>query len=187
MPDRRVGRTRQALQDALIDLILEKGYEKISVQEICARANIGRTTFYAHFLDKADLLEKSFAEFIDVLHFTIAHNQEPRQLMPLTTIFQHIAERADLAKAYLRQPPLLRSVQQQLSTFTVLRLEEVCPNLDQEQRQLRAEFLVGGLIAIVRWWVEAEMPISADAAAVSAATLIEPLQQQESPAIPQTW
>src|SRR6266542_5467464 len=55
-PDRRVQRTRQLLQGALMSLIQEKGYEALTVQDILDRANAGRATFYAHFDDKEDLL-----------------------------------------------------------------------------------------------------------------------------------
>jgi len=50
--DRRIQRTRQLLDDALIELILEKGYDKITVQNIVDQANVGRSTFFAHYLDK---------------------------------------------------------------------------------------------------------------------------------------
>src|SRR5437660_10085913 len=54
--DRRVQRTRQLLQDALISMMIEKGYEATTVQDIIDRANVGRATFYAHFADKETLL-----------------------------------------------------------------------------------------------------------------------------------
>jgi AcrR family transcriptional regulator len=54
--DRRVQRTRTMLFDALLDLIIEKGYEAITVQDIIDRANVGRSTFYSHFSDKEQLL-----------------------------------------------------------------------------------------------------------------------------------
>lgn len=54
--DRRVQRTRGLLQHALIELMLEKGYEAVTVQDIIDRANVGRSTFYGHFLDKERLL-----------------------------------------------------------------------------------------------------------------------------------
>src|SRR6266576_3222431 len=50
--DRRVQRTRQLLQDALLAMVLEKGYDSTTVQDIIDRANVGRATFYAHFPDK---------------------------------------------------------------------------------------------------------------------------------------
>jgi len=53
--DRRVARTRAMLQKAHISLILEKGYEAITVEDICEEANVGRSTFYAHYTSKDDL------------------------------------------------------------------------------------------------------------------------------------
>ena len=58
--DRRVRRTRKALHDAFISLAIEKGYEKTTIQDILDRADVGRSTFYAHFRDKAELLTTSF-------------------------------------------------------------------------------------------------------------------------------
>src|SRR5438552_2676589 len=54
--DRRVQRTRALLQEALLALMTEKGYEETTVQDIIDRANVGRATFYAHFADKETLL-----------------------------------------------------------------------------------------------------------------------------------
>lgn len=54
--DPRVRRTRQLLQEALIELIEEKSMESVTVQDIAARAGVNRATFYAHFEDKNALL-----------------------------------------------------------------------------------------------------------------------------------
>lgn len=54
--DRRVQQTRRALHEALIDLVREKDYDRIAVREILGRAQVGRSTFYAHFADKNELL-----------------------------------------------------------------------------------------------------------------------------------
>jgi AcrR family transcriptional regulator len=61
-PDRRVGKTRRALKDALTDLTLERGYEAVTVADIIDRADVGRSTFYAHFQDKDDLLLATLAD-----------------------------------------------------------------------------------------------------------------------------
>ena len=58
--DRRTNRTRKLLQEALVSLILEKGYEKVTVQNVIDRANVGRSTFYAHFQNMDDLLLSQF-------------------------------------------------------------------------------------------------------------------------------
>ncbi len=54
--DRRVRRSRQRLHEALVALILERGWDRVTVQAVCARSRVGRSTFYVHFADKEDLL-----------------------------------------------------------------------------------------------------------------------------------
>src|SRR3954467_8818375 len=65
--DRRSERTRQLLNGALIELMLEQRYDEITVQDIIDRANIGRSTFYAHYLDKEDLMVSGFTRVLDTL------------------------------------------------------------------------------------------------------------------------
>src|SRR5579883_1946929 len=66
-PDRRVQRTQQLLEAALLSLIKEKEFDAISVQEIIDRANVGRATFYAHYDNKEDLLESGFDGLLETL------------------------------------------------------------------------------------------------------------------------
>lgn len=60
--DPRVKRTRQMIDQAFIQLLSEKGFDAISVQDVTARAGVNRATFYAHFEDKFDLLDYSIGE-----------------------------------------------------------------------------------------------------------------------------
>src|SRR5262245_65774233 len=60
--DRRVRRTRELLRVALLELIQEQGYDRITVQDILDRADIGRSTFYAYYRDKDDLLRAGFKD-----------------------------------------------------------------------------------------------------------------------------
>ena len=55
--DPRIRRTRQLLQQALLELLQKKRFEEISVQDISAVSTINRATFYAHYTDKFALLE----------------------------------------------------------------------------------------------------------------------------------
>lgn len=65
--DRRAARTRRMLHEALIALILRKGYEAITVQDIIDAADVGRSTFYAHYGGKEDLLRGGFEELRTLL------------------------------------------------------------------------------------------------------------------------
>lgn len=58
--DRRVERTQTALRRALLELVLERGWDEVSVQAVCTRAQVGRSTFYAHYADKEELLLSGF-------------------------------------------------------------------------------------------------------------------------------
>jgi AcrR family transcriptional regulator len=66
--DRRTRKTREALYSAFISLIVERGYDAISVQDIIDAADVGRTTFYAHFKSKDELLISGFHRLRDELH-----------------------------------------------------------------------------------------------------------------------
>src|ERR1700712_3059528 len=90
--DRRTARTKSSLRSALINLILEKRYDEITVQDIIDRANVGRSTFYVHCLDKDDLLISDFTRVLDMV------SQHMRQFTPdvqgtlpsLALFFEHV-------------------------------------------------------------------------------------------------
>src|SRR3954470_8311501 len=102
--DRRVARTRAMLQQAHISLILKKGYEAITVDEICDAANVGRSTFYAHYTSKDDLrrsgLEHLRKELVDRQKRALAEgNVRDRSLGFSLAMFEHARDHIDLYKA----------------------------------------------------------------------------------------
>lgn len=91
-PDRRVRRTRKLLHDAFISLAIEKGYEKTTIQDILDRADIGRSTFYAHYRDKAGLLTASFDEMHAQLQRQLADIPATSAIdvaLPAALLFEH--------------------------------------------------------------------------------------------------
>jgi AcrR family transcriptional regulator len=74
--DPRVIRTRQLLQDAFDSLIQEKDFESITVRDIAERATVNRTTFYAHFVDKFEILEVKLMEsFMTIINRRISGHE----------------------------------------------------------------------------------------------------------------
>lgn len=61
--DRRIQKTRKSLRDALHSLVLDRGYDDLSIQDITDKANLGRATFYLHYREKDELLEDLLREF----------------------------------------------------------------------------------------------------------------------------
>ncbi|MFI8976419.1 TetR/AcrR family transcriptional regulator [Nocardia asteroides] len=84
--DRRVRRTRDNLHRALIELMIERGYDRVTVSDVIERADVGRSTFYAHYRDKDDLLWVSCTDF---LRREITRTAAPGSpLAPLRVMFQ---------------------------------------------------------------------------------------------------
>jgi AcrR family transcriptional regulator len=91
-PDRRVRRTRKLLHDAFISLAIEKGYEKTTIQDILDRADVGRSTFYAHYRDKAALLTTSFDDMHEQLQRQLADVPAATPIdvaLPAALLFEH--------------------------------------------------------------------------------------------------
>lgn len=65
--DRRIIKSQKAIKNAFLALMAEKGFDAITIQEISDRADVNRRTFYLHYLDKYDLLDKLTDEHIEEL------------------------------------------------------------------------------------------------------------------------
>src|SRR5258707_6915728 len=103
--DRRAARTRKALHGALMSLILRKDYDAITMQDLIDEADIGRSTFYAHYTGKEGLLRSGFemlrAEMAGVQRAARAE-AKGSQRAPLAfsrAMFEHIAGYADIYRA----------------------------------------------------------------------------------------
>lgn len=85
--DKRSDKTRQALTSAFVQLMLEDGYEAVTVQRVAARARVGRSTFYLHFSDKRALLRRSLTAPSTQLLRLVCEPVEPRDLAPQLSTF----------------------------------------------------------------------------------------------------
>jgi len=160
-PDRRVGRTRRALKEALTDLILEKGYEAVTVQDVIDRADVGRSTFYGHFVDKDALLMAILADLempgLDASRWTA---DDPAFGWTLD-LFRHFGSGKRLFKAVAggQSGSLARNE-------TTRRLEDLvraelsrlhaARKLDPFRLETVVRFLVGTFIGFMDWWMREE-------------------------------
>src|SRR5277367_642601 len=91
--DRRVLRTRDTLGDALVELMQEKTFDEITVQEVLDRAGVGRSTFYAHYRDKDDLFLSDVEDFFGMMGKLLTrYSVSPERVAPVAELFAHIAE-----------------------------------------------------------------------------------------------
>lgn len=183
--DRRVERTRQALHHALIELILEKGYDAITVQDIIDRANVGRSTFYAHFVGKDDLLKegltqlgKMLREYQRISNVTPVTSRE-RCLGFVLPLFEHADGHADLYRAIVGRRSgavvmgrlrevLVELVRDDLKALDDSGVREPVP------RGAMIQFIVGALMAFMTWWIDQRSRIPATEAVSMFQRLIQP-------------
>lgn len=85
--DRRVLRTRDTLGDALVELIKEKPFDDITVQEVLDRAGVGRSTFYTHYKDKEDLLLSDVEDFFKLFSTMLTRKGASLQRLAPVAIF----------------------------------------------------------------------------------------------------
>jgi len=171
--DLRIRRTHKFLQEAMIELITEKGFDAITVGEIAERAMINRATFYRHYQDKYDLVAKIFEETANELVENMkpihkdtgqSETQNPPEIW--IQIFEHVAQRASLYRAMLgKNGSSWFAARMREHTGKIMREQErrwkhqmepsqqTDPALPQE---LPAMQLSHVLIGTIVWWLESE-------------------------------
>ncbi|HEX6306290.1 MAG TPA: TetR/AcrR family transcriptional regulator [Anaerolineales bacterium] len=168
--DRRVQRTRQLLNEALMALIVEVGYDAITVQDIIDRANLGRSTFYAHYQGKDDLLLSGMEEVVHSLIWGEEDSpeaddgkREGRRILSTLPIFRHAQERYDLHKAIMGGRGIdliIKTIQDHLSSHIQEQIERLVPQgqTPTVPPVLMANYLAGSLMTLLKWWLDNDMP-----------------------------
>jgi AcrR family transcriptional regulator len=163
--DRRVIRTRGVLQHALTSLILKKGYEAITIQTICDEANVGRSTFYAHYTSKDDLKRKGFEhlrkELVDRQREAQAASGDvkDRSLSFCLTLFEHARDHIDLYRALIGGRGGTVSLGQIRQILSDLVRNELAATdgknvADNVPRELVVQYVVGAFMAVMTWWLD---------------------------------
>lgn len=157
--DPRAQRSRDRLGDALVALIQERPFDEITVQDVLERAGVSRSTFYAHFRDKQDLLLSDVDDFAERMFMRLARSNDPSErVAPVVELFAHVAEMAPLRKALSDADRLLeiRSlIQAHVARGIEARLTQIsrAKSLDPATRAPLAHAAAGGLMALLEWWL----------------------------------
>ena len=163
--DRRVARTRATLQHAFISLIQKKGYEAITIKDICETANVGRATFYAHYTSKDDLkrsgLENLRRLLIDRQRDALATPGDirSRSLGFSLTMFEHARDHVDLYRALVGGRGGTVALGTIRKILTDLVRDELAATADKNSadvipRELVVQYVVGAYMAVLTWWLD---------------------------------
>lgn len=166
--DRRSQRTRQLLQKALIELIGERGYDAVTIQEIVDRANVGRTTFYQHYDSKDDLFMDCHETIVGELHLGLFHPLSREELISsqlpaeMSSAYRHLEEgRALLYSIFQGKDSvlILRQIRDRSAREIEINLRSAFTEAESTvPLDMLANYLAGAQIALMQWWLEKRRP-----------------------------
>jgi len=159
--DRRIRRTRHTLHETLMRLTVERGYDEISVADIVAAANVGRSTFYSHFTDKDDLLRSMAGSLRAVLiseHDQVAAGTPQHGYRALgfsRFMTEHLQEQQQLYRALMggRSGPIVLDLIRH-ALCEIVRKELAAHPATVRDLELTVQFLVGAYMSVLTWWLD---------------------------------
>ncbi|MDQ3711262.1 MAG: TetR/AcrR family transcriptional regulator [Acidobacteriota bacterium] len=168
--DRRTRRTERNLREALISLILEKGYDRVTVQDIIDRADVGRSTFYAHFESKDKLHLSAFDHVRDVLLHSGETGDDSSEIsgdfnFNSLRLFQHAHENRRIYRALAGKASgdlFLKNMFRQMHDLFLQELQNSLPEnrKDSVETKAAAHFYVSSLVSLLTFWLDNNLPLS---------------------------
>jgi AcrR family transcriptional regulator len=163
--DRRSRRTRQLVTEAMAELLQEKRYEDITVRDILDRADIGSSTFYAHYFDKEDVQASLIKQLFEQLLQQLLRRSGKREVVPSLELFRHVQQNVEQLQVLVRsrsgetlwevvESTMSQMIEQSLkSTIGSKRFYSVPPSVV-------AHYLAATFLTLLKWWLIADMPYS---------------------------
>ena len=163
--DLRIIRSKHSIKKAFIELLNEKGYEKITIQDIADKAMINRNTFYLHYQNKPDLLNRSMDELLEELNITLnlcSSSKTPVSGSKLEQLMQIILEKIQnnipFYKALLLDENRIYGFQSKMEEIIK---KTVADGLDNTQlkisKELLLQYIASTFMGIVIWWVKNDL------------------------------
>ena len=164
--DRRVRRTRDRLGDALVELLVQKPFEDITVQDVLDRAGVSRSTFYAHYRDKNDLFLSDAEEFFEAMATALSRfGDKSERVAPVQELFAHVGQARPFYSALVesgRLHDVMELGQEHFARGIERRLSEMprAARIPPDRRVAIAHGLAGNLFSILTWWIQHGMTLS---------------------------
>lgn len=160
--DRRRRRTREALQNALVSLLKANRYEDISVEQIIERADVARSTFYVHYLDKDDLLVGPHGIFAGSLRhdstLMLDEEKENPTAFPGRSWFGHVQAQGPILRVIAKDPALdlaLKTLYQIIRGAVASRFQNYqFADETTIPSSLTVEYITGTFLTLIKWWLK---------------------------------
>lgn len=178
--DRRKARTKALLRKALVEVMEEKGPERITVSDLTMKADINRGTFYLHYMDAADLLEQVKSEMWEGLsqrmkrlnpydYMKYALKNEPDPMM--VKVIEYYAEHSDFFRVILGpkgDPAFAVKIKEFLKDQHISKIIDSQPDLAESivPKDYMVAYFAASNLSIILHWIETGMRHSASTIAL---------------------
>lgn len=161
--DRRIARTQTAIKNALLELMSEKNFDSITIQDIADRADVNRATVYLHYLDKFDLLDKVIEEHIHNMSSLCELEADTDWIESTVHCVCYLENNylffstilASEGAPYFRNRFVQHNIQEFKKDIDITSGKN--SGLDEE---IMAEFVANAYVSVVEWWLKNGMPYS---------------------------
>lgn len=171
--DPRILRTRGLLRDAFIELVPEKGFDAITIQDLTDRATLNRATFYLHYRDKNELLVDVFETLIQDVDLLLDMGEErtardPYQVVPrIAMMLDHIAAHHEFYRSMLGTQGVsgfAARVQTYIEGVLSTWLNVLNPNETERKvnPQIAIHYIGSAYLGVIAWWLEHDRLVSSD-------------------------
>ncbi|MDR1785438.1 MAG: TetR/AcrR family transcriptional regulator [Spirochaetaceae bacterium] len=167
--DPRVRYTKMILKESLLELMKQRPVAKIGIKEICAAADVSRSTFYTYYKDVYDLFEQIAEETLNFVegimtNYEVASMRSQRALLATTeTILQYIADNSNSLQVLLGENGDIGFQTRFFSKFVDLFGRVIKKNaenpVDEKTHECYSVFVVYGGIGLIRHWLKNNMHI----------------------------
>ncbi|MBU8589631.1 TetR/AcrR family transcriptional regulator [Priestia megaterium] len=174
--DRRIARTQEAIKKAFLELMSEKSFDSITIQNIADRANINRATMYLHYLDKFDLLDKIMEEHIENMSDFCESEADLNWIDSTIHCMEYLESNylffstmlASEGARYFRNRFLQHNIEEFKKDVDITKGKNLGQNED-----IVVEFVANAYVGVVEWWLKNEMPYSPKEMAENVGNLLE--------------
>lgn len=151
--DRRNKKTEAAFTSALFHFLENKDLNKITVKELCEFADMNRGTFYLHYLDIYDLMEKTEQTMIDSI-FTAPSDELRNDGESVLSAFRYVREHKTEYRIMLNSDSgFMNKLRDILADSTAKRLKKLIPGCTDELARITSTIYIGGATALLEYWV----------------------------------
>lgn len=167
--DPRVSRTKELFENALLDLMEEKEYNKITVQEIAKRSTLNRATFYLHYYDKEELLQTCLDDALKALEESVKipevefkyESHEPHPVF--IRMFEQMMRHGRFYKIMLAEnkiPSFSNQVIKIIDRFVRSGSEYLTKDGIEKSvpHEIALAYISSAYLGVIIWWLKNDMP-----------------------------